>query len=42
MVNATSVAFLNAFLRGDPVAQVYLQSRPLDVLTGGFAHLSHR
>lgn len=42
MVNALSVTFLDAFLRSDPAAQVFLKSRPLAALTGDFATLSHR
>lgn len=42
MVNAVSVTFLNAFLRFDPAAQIFLKSRPLADLTGDFATLSHR
>lgn len=42
MVNAVSVSFLDAFLKDDPAARAFLDSRPLAELTGGFARLEHR
>lgn len=42
MVNAASTVFLDAYLRDDPAARVFLERRPLADLTGGFARLEHR
>lgn len=42
MVNASSVSFLDAFVKGDAAARAYLDARPLQEVTGGFATLSHR
>lgn len=42
MVNAMSVTFLNAFVRDDDAARAFLDTRPLQNLTGGFARLDHR
>jgi predicted dienelactone hydrolase len=42
MVNANAVTFLDAFVKGGPAAQAYLDDRPLEGLTGGFARLTRR
>lgn len=42
MVNALSVTFLNAQLKDDDAARAFLQKRPLQTLTSGFARLEHR
>ena len=42
MVNASAVTFLDAFVKDDAAAKVFLDARPLADLTGGFATLTQR
>lgn len=42
MVNATAVTFLDAWLKDDAAARAWLESPPLQTLTGGFATLGRR
>jgi hypothetical protein len=42
MINATTVSFLDAWLRDDGAAQPFFVERPLSALTGGFATLDYR
>ncbi len=42
MVNAVSTSFLNAWLKGDVEAELFLESDRLRQLTGGFARLQAR
>lgn len=42
MLNAVSIAFLDAYLKDIPEAKQFLQQNPLSVLTGGFATLTER
>lgn len=42
MVNASAVTFMNAFVKQDAAARAYLDARPLEKLTNGFARLEYR
>lgn len=42
MINANAVTFLDAFVKGDASARAFLDTPPLQNLTGGFAALAHR
>lgn len=42
LVNATAVTFLKTFLDDDAAARAFLERRPLQDLTNGFATLTHR
>lgn len=42
LLNASSTAFLAAYLKQDPKARVFLQSRQLHQLTAGFSSLDYR
>jgi hypothetical protein len=42
MVQLTTTAFLDAYLKGDAAAKAFLSSQRLTDTTGGFARLSRR
>lgn len=42
MLNAVTLAFLDAYVKDEPAAKQFLQQNPLSSLTGGFSTLSQR
>jgi hypothetical protein len=42
MVNAVTIAFLDAYVKDEAQAKVFLQSGSLPTITGGFSTLQRR